>query len=152
MKSLILPSRDRWDYYKEYLQSCFELLKHDIKEDDKPSVYLTACHDFLKQIIESSERKTRGPYLARLELHKRMRAIQLPAQELIGDFDELIIEYFRLFGDKSCCTHDIALFLPSISMEQRQSLAGKLILESNISSTSLPKSVSNFTKFAKKVN
>lgn len=73
-----------------------------------------------------------------------MRAIQLPAQELIGDFDELIIEYFRLFGDKSCCTHDIALFLPSISMEQRQSLAGKLILESNISSTSLPKSVSNF--------
>lgn len=96
----------------------------------------------LLHIIQSSERKTRGPYLARLELHKRMRAIQLPAQELIGDFDQLIIEYFLLFGDKSCCTHDIALFLPSISMEQRQALANKLIFESGISSTTLPQNVS----------
>lgn len=121
-------------------------MKNNITEDQKPSSTLTECHEFLKHIIDSSERKTRGPYLARLELHQRMRAIQLPAQELVGDFDELIIEYFRLFGDKSCCTHDIALFLPSISMEQRQSLASKLLLESGISSTSLPKSVSNHKK------
>ncbi|ALC47317.1 psidin [Drosophila busckii] len=140
MEQLLEADRDRWDYYKEYLESCFELLKAPPSDDTMPPYTLDNCHKFLMQIIASSERKTRGPYLARLELHQRMRAQQLQAQKLIGDFDELIIEYFKLFGDKSCCTHDIALFLPSISMEQRQSLAAKLLQESGISSTSLPQS------------
>lgn len=104
---------------------------------------LARCQEFLQGIIESSERKKRGPYLARLELHQRMRADQLPAEQLVGDFDEMVIEYFNLFGDKSCCTHDIALFLPSISMKQRQALASKLLLESGVTSTSLPQNVSN---------
>lgn len=147
IKYEIFISRDRWDYYKEYLQSCFELLKQQPAEQQEPAYSLKACHDFLLQIIKSSTRKTRGPYLARLELHQRMRAHQLPAEELVGDFDELVIEYFHLFGDKSCCTHDIALFLPSISMEQRQSLASKLLAESGISSSSLPQNVSNITGF-----
>lgn len=83
----------------------------------------------------------RGPYLARLELHKRMRKLNMDAHKLLGDFAELVIEYFRLFGDKPCCTHDITLFLPSISMEARQELANKLLLESGISSTTLPRNV-----------
>lgn len=95
------------------------------------------------QMIESAERKVRGPYLARLELHKRMRVQSMDAEALLGDFSILINEYFRLFGDKPCCTHDIALFLPSISMEGRQQLASKLLLESGISSTTLPQDVSN---------
>ncbi|XP_034485677.1 phagocyte signaling-impaired protein [Drosophila innubila] len=146
LKQLLEADRDRWDYYKEYLSSCFELLKKTSSEEGTENNMLTTCHDFLLHIIQSSERKTRGPYLARLELHQRMRAIQLPAQELIGDFDQLIIEYFLLFGDKSCCTHDIALFLPSISMEQRQALASKLLFESGISSTSLPQNKEHMQK------
>lgn len=71
-----------------------------------------------------------------------MREEQLPAEQLIGDFDELVIEYFQLFGDKSCCTHDIALFLPSISMKQRQALANKLLVESGVTSSELPQNVS----------
>ncbi|KAH8310732.1 hypothetical protein KR044_002767 [Drosophila immigrans] len=147
LKQLLEADRDRWDYYKEYLQSCFELIRnsHDSEETCQHDT-LNSCHKFLMHIIESTERKTRGPYLARLELHKRMRAIQLPAQQLIGDFDELIIEYFVLFGDKSCCTHDIALFLPSISMEQRQALANKLLVESGISSTTLPQTKEHMQK------
>lgn len=139
----IFFSRDRWDYYKEYLQSCFELLKQQSVDQPESTFSLKTCHNFLLHIIKTSTRKTRGPYLARLELHQRMRAQQMPAQEQIGDFDELIIEYFHLFGDKSCCTHDIALFLPSISMEQRQSLANKLLVESGISSSCLPQNVSS---------
>ncbi|XP_002000593.4 phagocyte signaling-impaired protein [Drosophila mojavensis] len=146
LQELLDADRDRWDYYKEYLQSCFELLKQQPAEQQEPAYSLKACHDFLLQIIKSSTRKTRGPYLARLELHQRMRAHQLPAEELVGDFDELVIEYFHLFGDKSCCTHDIALFLPSISMEQRQSLASKLLAESGISSSSLPQNKEHMQK------
>ncbi|XP_060647501.1 LOW QUALITY PROTEIN: phagocyte signaling-impaired protein [Drosophila nasuta] len=147
LQQLLEADRDRWDYYKEYLQSCFELIKSTpTTEEGTPNDTLNSCHKFLLHIIESSTRKTRGPYLARLELHKRMRAIQLPAKELVGDFDDLIIEYFVLFGDKSCCTHDIALFLPSISMEQRQALANKLLAESGISSTSLPQTKEHMQK------
>lgn len=83
----------------------------------------------------------RGPYLARLELYKRMCAHNMDAKQLLGDLSEMITEYFRLFGDKSCCTHDIALFLPTISMQERQELASKLLLESGISSTTLPQNV-----------
>lgn len=94
------------------------------------------------QIIESSEKKVRGPYLARLELHQRMREHDMDANKLMGEFANLAIDYFRLFGDKPCCTHDISLFLPTISLEGRQELAGKLLVESGISSTNLPKNVS----------
>ncbi|BFF89387.1 phagocyte signaling-impaired protein [Drosophila madeirensis] len=140
LQQLLDADRDRWDYYKEYIQSCFEILKLPIAEgeSEEKKFSLAACQEFLQGIIDSSERKRRGPYLARLELHQRMRAHQLPAEQLIGNFDELVVEYFTLFADKSCCTHDIALFLPSISMKQRQALANKLLLQSGVSSTSLP--------------
>lgn len=109
-------------------------------------LFIVFFYCFAFQLIESGEKKVRGPYLARIELHKRMRAHDLNAKELLGDFCELIIEYFRLFGDKSCCTHDITLFLPSISMEERQKLASKLLLESGISSTTLPQHVRYISK------
>ncbi|XP_068156059.1 phagocyte signaling-impaired protein [Drosophila tropicalis] len=148
LQELLDADRDRWDYYKEYIQSSFELLETpsgDQINPDKESS-LASCQAFLERIIETSERKKRGPYLARLELHQRMRAVQMPADKLIGDFDELIIEYFQLFGDKSCCTHDIALFLPSISMKQRQDLASKLLAECDISSSSLPQNKEHMQK------
>ncbi|XP_017104561.2 phagocyte signaling-impaired protein isoform X1 [Drosophila bipectinata] len=147
LMQLLDADRDRWDYYKEYIQSSFELLKLPTKEQENgESDPLARCQQFLQRIIESSERKRRGPYLARLELHKRMRADQLPAEQLIGDFDELVIEYFQLFGDKSCCTHDIALFLPSISMKQRQALANKLLVESGVTSSELPQNKEQMQK------
>ncbi|XP_036322766.1 LOW QUALITY PROTEIN: phagocyte signaling-impaired protein [Rhagoletis pomonella] len=156
LKDLLNDERDRWDYYQDYLGSCFELQKENSldspeeKTDDQKETgglnTLDECHDFLCQMIESAERKVRGPYLARLELHKRMRAEGMDAEALLGDFAELIIEYFRLFGDKPCCTHDIALFLPSISMEARQHVATKLLLESGISSTTLPQNKEQMQK------
>ncbi|XP_053958100.1 phagocyte signaling-impaired protein [Anastrepha ludens] len=156
LKDLLKDEHDRWDYYQDYLLSCFELLKES--PDDSPTEKfddgkdtntlntLDECHDFLCQMMEAAERKVRGPYLARLELHKRMRAHGMDAEALLGDFFELITEYFRLFGDKPCCTHDIALFLTSISMDTRQQLSSKLLLESGISSTKLPQNKEQMQK------
>ncbi|XP_065369445.1 phagocyte signaling-impaired protein [Calliphora vicina] len=156
LKDLLKDEDDRWDYYQDYLTTCFELLKLQQNEaspektdEEKEKTTLTAldeCHDFLCQLIESAEKKVRGPYLARLELHKRMRELDMDAQKLLGDFGELVLEYFRLFGDKPCCTHDITLFLPSISMPARQELANKLLLESGISSTTLPQNKEQMQK------
>ncbi|KAL9890093.1 phagocyte signaling impaired isoform 1-T3 [Glossina fuscipes fuscipes] len=162
LKELLNEEHDRWDFYQDYLTSCFELLKEqqevdkksDKSESEKNETALTIldeCHEFLCQciclhLIEEGEKKVRGPYLARLELYKRMCAHNLDAKHLLGDLSEMITEYFRLFGDKSCCTHDIALFLPTISMQERQELASKLLLESGISSTTLPQNKEQMQK------
>lgn len=91
--------------------------------------------------MELSERRVRGPYLARLELHKRMQENQLNALELLGDFESLIIEYFHLFGDKPCCIQDISIYLPHIKPEQRKQLANRLLAETGITATELPQTV-----------
>lgn len=92
--------------------------------------------------MESSDRRVRGPYLARLELHKRMQIKGYNAVELLGDFDNLITEYFHLFGDKPCCIQDISIYLPHLRLEQRKQLAIKLQLETKITATEVPQTVS----------
>ncbi|XP_075146242.1 phagocyte signaling impaired [Haematobia irritans] len=152
LKSLLKEDHDRWDYHKDYITTCFELdslhkLQNNIEktdeEKDKTECDTTnpieECKHFLTELIESSEKKIRGPYLARLELHQRMRQHNLDAKTSMGEFSDLVIDYFRLFGDKPCCTHDISLFLPAISLEERKDLANKLLLETGITSTNLPK-------------
>ncbi|XP_055848195.1 phagocyte signaling-impaired protein [Episyrphus balteatus] len=148
LKELLKDDRDRWDYYQDFLTSCFELHKSQsgTESTEDGISNMDECHDFLCQLIEGDGKRVRGPYLARLELHKRMRANQMNAQELLGDFIQLIIEYFRLFGDKSCCTSDVTLFLTSVSLEDRLVLASKLLQETGISSTSLPQNKEQMQK------
>jgi N-terminal acetyltransferase B complex non-catalytic subunit len=96
------------------------------------------------QIIENDEsKKARGPYLARLELHRLMRENAFHgANDLLGDFLELLVEYFRLFGGKSCCANDLKMFLEFLEPERRTGLATRLLQDCGISATALPKSVS----------
>ncbi|XP_055382876.1 phagocyte signaling-impaired protein [Condylostylus longicornis] len=137
LKNLLLTDRDRWDYYQDYIASVFEL--HRISEVDENGCNLMDnCQDFLCQLMEAERKKVRGPYLARLELHKQMRANNLNAAELLGEFSDLIIEYYHLFGDKPCCTLDISLFLSSVCLEERIILATRLLKESGITAASLP--------------
>lgn len=79
--------------------------------------------------------------MGRLELHRMMTQNGFDAVELLGDFIEMLTDYFRIFGDKPCCAKDIALFLDHLEPEQRPGLATKLIQSSKISSSTLPKTV-----------
>lgn len=92
--------------------------------------------------MELAERGVRGPYLARLELHKRMQMKGYNAVELLGDFESLITEYFHLFGDKACCIQDISMYMPQIRPEQRKNLAIRLQMETRVSVNYLPETVS----------
>lgn len=95
------------------------------------------------QLIDTGDRVIRGPYLARLQMHKVMRENQLNAESLLGDLLELLVEYFKLFGEKPCCTNDIVLFLGGLQTAELQSeLSQRLLQESQITPTSLPKNVS----------
>lgn len=71
------------------------------------------------------------------------------ATQLLGEFIEMLIDYFRVFGEKPCCAKDIVLFLDELREEQRPELAAKLIQLCNISATTLPQTVSR-TNFGSK--
>lgn len=96
------------------------------------------------QLIELTNKKFRGPYLGRLQLHVVMTENKCNANELLGDFFELLIEYFRSFGDKPCCAKDIILFLDYLEPDRRAGFASQLIQVCEISSTTLPQSVREF--------
>lgn len=149
-------SPDRWDYYKDYLLACFEL----IKAGDADTTIETSFKFISKvrtarlqtrkvsqislnfQLEDESRNKVRGPFLARMEMHKRMREINLDADELLGDYQELLVEYFRMFGNKKCCANDLKMFLDYLDAGRRSELASKLIQDTGISSTTLPQDVS----------
>lgn len=116
--------------------ACFELIK-----SGETDTTVETCFNFICELIESSNEKVRGPFLARLEMHKRMRDNQLNADELLGDYQDLLVEYFRIFGSKKCCANDLKLFLKYLDVERRPELATKLIQDTGISSTTLPQNV-----------
>lgn len=101
----------------------------------------TDLSHYFFQLIEMSNNKNRGPYLARLQLYRVMSKNQFDAHKMFGEFIEMLIEYFRIFGDKPCCAKDIVLFLEDLKEEQKPELASKLIQLCNISATTLPQTV-----------
>lgn len=74
-------------------------------------------------------------------MHKRMREINLDADSLLGDYQELLLKYFRMFGNKKCCANDLKMFLEYLDAGRRSELAAKLIQDTGISSTTLPQDV-----------
>ena len=87
-------SRDRWDYYQEYINSTFELIKND-DHTEGADYSVDLCHEFLTNLIETSKKKVRGPYMGKLELHRLMVKYGYAPEELFGDFLEMLAEYFR---------------------------------------------------------
>lgn len=83
-----------------------------------------------------------------------MRDINLKASDLLGDYQELLVNYFRMFGNKKCCANDLKMFLEYLEPSRRSELASKLIQDTGISSTTLPQDVSDFImrSIQKKIN
>lgn len=86
--------------------------------------------------------------MAQLELHRLMRQKGLSGEnELLGDYTEMMIQYYNTFGDRICCTSDLKLFLEYMDADKRPGFASKLLHECGISSTTLPESVSVGNEF-----
>lgn len=94
------------------------------------------------QIIESQPRKNRGPYLARLELARLMVKHKFDKEQQFGELTELLLDYFRMFGDKTCCANDLKLFLEYVEPAKRPGFAAQLMQECRINPVTLPSSVS----------
>lgn len=75
-------------------------------------------------------------------MHKLMREQKLNADDLFGDYQELLVNYFRMFGNKKCCANDLKMFIDYLEAARRPELSSKLIQDTGISSTTLPQDVS----------
>ncbi|XP_076254077.1 phagocyte signaling impaired [Rhynchophorus ferrugineus] len=151
-KSILNECFDKWDIWKDYVNSVFELSDMGVngdstgdQESDVDTYDNTAekCHEFICGIIESGAENSfllRGPYLARFELCSKLQEKNIKTEDILGDKIELFIEYFRKFGHKPCCVFDLRIYLKLLDAEQKSELATKLIKEVGIGSTSVPQS------------
>lgn len=119
---------DRWDYFMRYFDSVFELMKTEPDPDSTADNSPEKCHEFLCQLVESMSlgKLIRGPYLARLELWKRLsclyaeKAIDTDAVSILGSGVALCVQYLRVFAHKPCVLSDLRPYLPMLSKEERE--------------------------------
>ncbi|XP_064074356.1 phagocyte signaling-impaired protein [Vanessa tameamea] len=121
-KDLLWDNQDRWDYYLPYFDSVFQLI-NNTEADSESGADDTAekCHEFICQLVESmsSGRTLRGPYLARLELWKRLSVDGDPTA-LLGSGVALCIQYLRVFASKPCAVPDLKPYLAMIPQKERE--------------------------------
>ncbi|KAL9982182.1 hypothetical protein ACROYT_G010993 [Oculina patagonica] len=120
-KKLIWKRPDQWSYYQSYFTSAFSLIKQNWKAGDEseelPDYSVEMMNKFLASVIECEKSKEnracRGPFLAQLELEKlcRQECIYSDIRQNSSSIVDLLIEYFKRFGDKTCCFWDLAPYL-----------------------------------------
>lgn len=120
-KELLYDNPDRWDYYMPYFDSVFQLVKENVSDDSTADDTAEKCHEFICQIVESMSngRTLRGPYLARLELWKRL-SVEGDPTSLLGSGIALCVQYLRVFANKACAVPDIRPYLAMIPQNERE--------------------------------
>ncbi|XP_059048216.1 phagocyte signaling-impaired protein [Achroia grisella] len=121
-KELLWDNQDRWDYYLPYFDSVFHLMKEPVSETESTADDTAEkCHEFICQLVESisSGRRLRGPYLARLELWKRLSVDGDPTA-LLGSGMALCVQYLRVFANKPCAVPDLRPYLAMIPQQERE--------------------------------
>uniref|UniRef100_K7FE40 N-alpha-acetyltransferase 25, NatB auxiliary subunit-like n=1 Tax=Pelodiscus sinensis TaxID=13735 RepID=K7FE40_PELSI len=156
-RRLLLKNSDDWQFYIMYFDSVFQLIDKSWTPPEEGEHSLEGeVHYSTEQAVKfveeriteeaKSSRPLRGPYLAKLELIRRLQHRDCNDQYKLGDPEELMFQYFKKFGDKPCCFTDIKVFvdlLPSTQCTKfiRQLLAviplsapteGKLALPADI--------------------
>lgn len=105
-------SSDNWAFYQNYLLAALKF--------QQP----TECLDFLNNIINTSEKKIRAPYLARLDLLERIRDSD-DSQCSLQSVD-FMRQYFLQFGEKGCVVNDLRLYLHLLTPKAKLELLEKV--------------------------
>ncbi|KAJ8975262.1 hypothetical protein NQ317_008828 [Molorchus minor] len=152
-KAVLIEQVDRWDIWKDYINSVFEIIlsgkklnnneEYAVHESELESVDDSPekAHEFICRIVEDGVENgylLRGPYLARFELGSKLHEQNLNSTDLLGDTTELFIEYFRKFGHKPCCVTDLRTYLKLLDADKKTELSSRLVKDVGISSTSVP--------------
>lgn len=125
-KEQLFDNHDRWDYYMHYFDSVFQLMKKTEESvesiDNCPDDTAEKCHEFICSIVESMSagRTLRGPYLARLELWRRLSIDFGDPTSLLGDGLALCVQYLRVFAHKPCAVPDLRQYIAMIPQKERE--------------------------------
>ncbi|KAF6206659.1 hypothetical protein GE061_017895 [Apolygus lucorum] len=114
LEDMLFEEQDCWHCYLIYLDSVFELGKDkpfDVKDEENIYVKAKKFIDGMVSSQKDAQFKKRGPYLARLEYYKALTDQQLPAAELLGEFINILKEYYTEFGAKDSCVHDLRRYI-----------------------------------------
>eukprot|EP00794_Sanderia_malayensis_P013849 gene13848-15297_t len=121
-KDMLRDRPDQWSYYVGYLDSVFKLIETcwnpgETENESSLSVDDTAkkADGFLCYQRDNND-KCRGPFLARMELQKRLLETDQDCQQEI--FKQLV-DYYVKFGSRNSCFRDICAYLDLLSREQR---------------------------------
>lgn len=116
--SCLLYSIDNWAFYQNYLSAALKF--------QQP----TECLDFLNNIINTSEKGIRAPYLARLDLLKR--AYNSEDEQYSLQTVDFMHQYFAQFGEKGCVVGDLRLYLNLLTSKMKFELFEKVKRECNL--------------------
>jgi N-terminal acetyltransferase B complex non-catalytic subunit len=148
-KELLWDNQDRWDYYVPYFDSVFHLIKeNDCNGESTADDTAEKCHEFICQIVESMNcgRTLRGPYLARLELWKRLAKDGDPTA-LLGSGLALCVQYLRVFANKPCAVPDLRPYLAMVARKEREEHARDFLTCLGFEENSEPDNVSTIFLF-----
>uniref|UniRef100_A0A8C1VNY4 N-alpha-acetyltransferase 25, NatB auxiliary subunit n=1 Tax=Cyprinus carpio TaxID=7962 RepID=A0A8C1VNY4_CYPCA len=130
---------DDWQFYILYFDSLFHLIDQSWAPPQEGAhsaegeVHASTAQaiSFMKDRIATEEAKEskhlRGPYLARLELIRRLRERSCPEAQQLGEPLELMFQFFVKFGDKPCCITDLKIFLDLLTPDQHVQFINRLM-------------------------
>ncbi|XP_052463548.1 N-alpha-acetyltransferase 25, NatB auxiliary subunit isoform X2 [Carassius gibelio] len=136
---LLLKNPDDWQFYLLYFDSLFHLIDqswtppHEGAHSAEGEVHasISQALSFMEDRIATEEAKEskhlRGPYLARLELIRRLRERSCPEAQQLGEPLELMFQFFVKFGDKPCCITDLTIFLDLLAPDQYVQFINRLM-------------------------
>ncbi|XP_060533516.1 phagocyte signaling-impaired protein [Cylas formicarius] len=147
-KGILSESFEVWATWKVYIRSVFEVIERGVDVERIIEEYVDntpeRCHEFICAAIEGGSYNSfdlRGAYLARFELCSKLQEKNKKIEDILGDVNELFIEYFRKFGHKPCCVSDLRIYLKLLTDNQKYELAPKFVQEAGISTTGIPQSI-----------
>ncbi|XP_028830383.1 N-alpha-acetyltransferase 25, NatB auxiliary subunit isoform X1 [Denticeps clupeoides] len=135
---LLLKNPDDWQFYLSYFESLFHLIDQGWTPPEGEHCVEGEVHSSVEQAISFVEeritaedgkdsRPLRGPYLARLELIKRLRERGCPEEQQLGEPLELMSQFFVKFGSKPCCITDLKIFLDLLNPDQYVQFINRLM-------------------------
>uniref|UniRef100_A0A673N8T2 N-alpha-acetyltransferase 25, NatB auxiliary subunit-like n=1 Tax=Sinocyclocheilus rhinocerous TaxID=307959 RepID=A0A673N8T2_9TELE len=136
---LLLKNPDDWQFYILYFDSLFYLIDQSWAPPQEGAhsaegeVHASTAQaiSFMEDRIATEEAKEskhlRGPYLARLELIRRLRERSCPEAQQLGEPLELMFQFFVKFGDKPCCITDLEIFLDLLTPDQHVQFINRLM-------------------------
>ncbi|XP_061459382.1 N-alpha-acetyltransferase 25, NatB auxiliary subunit isoform X2 [Rhineura floridana] len=137
-RKLLLKNPDDWQFYMIYFDSIFQLIdaawtppaegEHSLEGEVHHRT--EQAMTFIKQRImqeANSARPLRGPFLAQLELIRRLRHRGSSEEHKLGDPAELMFQYFKRFGDKPCCFTDLKVFIDLLPSTQYTKFINQLL-------------------------